>query len=147
MRSRYKQTGLQSTVSLSTAMAPSRPRRANSNNQDVDATHDNDNIPTWNTATSKLSAFVAKLEQDDALYNSINHSLSLFTRGWYIDSRGRKVVQSYKHIKWIIDNPDKLYTFAEPSPVDLHKETATELRDTKIRIGIITVKPRNTGVF
>lgn len=45
---------------------------------------------------SSLVATRKRLEQNDTLYNNIQHSLSLFTRGWYMDSRGRKVVESYR---------------------------------------------------
>ena len=115
---------------------PSTPARASPRAPTHVDTNDNDTSITWNTVTSKVPAFLMALEKDDYFYSNTRGSLSLFTRGYEIDSKGKKVVESEKHTLDIIDNPDKEYTFANPSPVGAHTVAdATEAAAIRRRLG------------
>ena len=93
-------------------------------------THDKDDITeTWNTATAKLPAFLASLERNDALISSTPGLLLLWTRGYDVDSKGRKVVMSDKHMLQCINDSDTEYTFQDPSPTTKYAVAdATEAR-------------------
>ena len=64
--------------------------------------------------------------------------LSFWTRGYDVDSKGRKVVENDKHMLFCCDNPDKEYTFSEPSPVDAHViADAAEARTIARKLGTL----------
>ena len=102
-------------------------------------THDKDDITeTWNTATAKLPAFLASLERNDALISSTPGLLLLWTRGYDVDSKGRKVVMSDKHMLQCINDIDTEYTFQDPSPTATYAvANATEARVVALALGII----------
>ena len=101
----------------------------------TDTTQDGD--ISWNTATAKLPAFIAALDKNDAMLSSTPGLLSLWTRGYDIDSKGRKIVESDKHMLFCIQQPDKEYTFEEPSPVGAYTiASGTEARAIAVRLGI-----------
>ena len=62
--------------------------------------------PVWNTAVANLPAFLVSLDQNDSLLSSVPGLLTLWTRGYEIDGKGRKVVESDKHMLWLLNNPD-----------------------------------------
>ena len=103
-------------------------------------THDDTTLEgdiSWNTATAKLPAFLAALDKNDALLSSATGLLSLWTRGYDIDSKGRKIVESDKHMLFCIQQPDKEYTFEDPSPVNAYAiASATEARAIAVRLGV-----------
>ena len=106
-------------------MAPSSRRHTATPKSATDAAlgtpnnTDNDDISaTWNTATAKLPAFLASLEKNDSLLSSTPGLLLLWTRGYDVDSKGRKVVMSDKHMLYCINNADTEYTFKAPSPTN-----------------------------
>ena len=92
--------------------------------------------PTWNTAAAKVPAFLASLKRHDYLYNRTKGALSLYTRGYTIDNKNRKVVLGWRHIEHLQAEPTKRYTFEEPSPLATYAPTdaPTELA-SKIRLG------------
>ena len=98
-------------------MAPPKERAKPPAADDISTTADIDKKATWNSATAKLPAFITALRRNDSMFGLVHHSYSLVRRGWFADSKGKKMVESYRHMVWIIDNPDKLYTFESPSPV------------------------------
>ena len=114
---------------------PRTPVHASPDKVTDDTTLEND--ISWNTATAKLPAFLAALDKNDALLSSATGLLSLWTRGYDIDSKGRKIVESDKHMLFCIQHPDKEYTFEEPSPVNAYAiSSATEARAIAIRLGV-----------
>ena len=125
-------------------MAPSPRRHTASPRASSQATPDKNHVDTtediditWNTATAKLPAFISALDKNDTLLSSANGLLSLWTRGYDIDSKGRKIVESDKHMLFCIQNPDKEYTFEAPSPVNAYAAaTGAESRQIALRLGV-----------
>ena len=129
-------------------MAPSSRRHTATPKSATDAAlgtpnnTDNDDISaTWNTATAKLPAFLASLEKNDSLLSSTPGLLLLWTRGYDVDSKGRKVVMSDKHMLYCINNADTEYTFKEPSPsnklIKFAVADAAEARIVALALGVI----------
>ena len=79
--------------------------------------------PTWNTAAAKVPAFLASLKRHDYLYNRTKGALSLYTRGYTLDNKNRKVCLGWRHLEHLQANPTKRYTFEEPSPVETYAAT------------------------
>ena len=92
-------------------MAPPKERAKTSTAEDISTTADNDKKATWNSATAKLPAFITALRRNDSMLGLVHHSYSLVRRGWFADSKGKKMVESYRHMVWIIDNPDIIDSF------------------------------------
>ena len=87
----------------------------------------NDNDPTWNTSLAKLAEFLAAFKRNDFLFNSVKDALPLCTRGYTIDSKNKRVVYNWLHLKHIYDNPAERFTFETPSnplafPLDADQE-------------------------
>ena len=116
-----------------------QPRRSNqsgaSRTTDTNDT-DSDIEPTWNTAAAKVPAFLASLKRHDYLFNRTKGALSLYTRGYIVDTKNRKVVLGWRHIEHLQAEPTKRYTFEDPSPLTKYAATdaPTEL-GAKIRLG------------
>ena len=92
----------------------------------------------WNTAVANLPAFLVSLDQNDSLLSSVPGLLTLWTRGYEIDGKGRKVVESDKHMLWLLNNPDTEYSFESPSPVGTHRiADSAEARITALALGIV----------
>ena len=98
---------------------PPTPKSATSADIPDDTTDSKTEI--WNTAVANLPAFLVSLDRNDSLLSSVPGLLTLWTRGYEIDGKGRKVVESDKHMLWVLNNPDTEYTFEDPSPVGRHK--------------------------
>ena len=88
------------------------PRRganqSGSNAHRTPATSDNTidiSDPQWNTSLAKLPPFLAALKRNDWLFNQVKDALSLVTRGYVVDSKHKKIVASWQHLKHVIDNP------------------------------------------
>ena len=64
----------------------------------------------WDTSNPRLPRFLKSLKRNDALLSCTSGYLSVWTRGYETDSKGRKVVESDKHILFILNNPDTEYT-------------------------------------
>ena len=102
---------------LSTPMA-SRTRRPNRSAAPLrPPTHDNtsDTDPTWNTSLAKLAEFLAAFKRNDYLFNAVKDGLSLCTRGYTVDSKNKRVVYNWAHLRHIVKNPTERFTFETPS--------------------------------
>ena len=47
-------------------------------------------FPPWNTALPRLPQFLAALQRNDFLFSQTKSALSLYTRGYILDPKGRK---------------------------------------------------------
>ena len=92
--------------------------------------------PTWNTSLAKLPPFLAALKRNDLLFNSVNHALSLIIRGYVVDSKHKKIVNSWRHLRHVIANPSERFSFEAPS--DPKKFTADPAADlaAKVALGV-----------
>ena len=115
------------------------PRRSNqSAPRATDTANDTDNVPTWNTALPRLPQFLAALQRNDYLFSQTKSALSLYTRGYILDQKGCKAVQSWRHIEQIINNPTQRYDFKDPSLCNqfkAHAHTTVLENAAKIRLG------------
>ena len=69
------------------------PRRSNQQGtapRTTTDTGDTDINPTWNTAAARLPAFLAALKRHDYLFSRTKGALSLYIRGYIVDSKNRK---------------------------------------------------------
>ena len=85
--------------------SPRSAPKASTENFTSDSTTEGINA-TWNTANAKLPDFLSALNRNDALLTSTPGLLSVWIRGYDVDSKGRKIVESDKHILFILNNPD-----------------------------------------
>ena len=66
------------------------PRRSNQPTpKATDSAYDTDTFPTWNTALPRLPQFLAALQRNDFLFSQTKSALSLYTRGYILDPKGR----------------------------------------------------------
>ena len=98
---------------------------------------DDSDTPSWNTSLAKLSLFLAALKRNDLLYHEVKDSLSLVLRGYIIDSKHKKTVMSWRHLKHVIDNPTERFTFEKPSDPESFRAEATTEASAKLALGIM----------
>ena len=120
-----------------TSRHPSSTPKKSPRTDPTDTTDDTDSV-SWNIKACILRA-QPQTKRLPAPHRARCSQLdSFWTRGYYVNSRGKKLVYNDKHLLDIMATPDRTFTFEAPSPgLDHWKMTPTEAVAVKLQLGTI----------